>query len=111
MLLCYAPQLTIDWDPIEEVTFSVDYYEQNRLKSRSDYDLRVGGIDRRRLLRSSGESDEHIRVAQRESRAVRQQREKTLSRLANEKLEEFQELITRKVGYIFHSKVVLKTKY
>jgi hypothetical protein len=96
---------------MQEVTFSVDYYEQNRLKARSDYDLRVGGIDRRRLLRSSGESDEQIRQAQRESRAVRQQREKTLSRLANEKLEEFQELIARKVGYIFQSKKVLKTKY
>lgn len=110
-LLLITAQLTIDWEPIQEIHVPVDYFEEKRPAHRPDDDMRLSGIDRRRLLRASGVSDQGIRDAQRQSLKVRQERERTIARFKFEKWDQVQESIARRVGRTFHPRVVIKTKY
>lgn len=106
-------QLTIDWTPVKQVRQPIDSFEAKRENQRRhDEDLRLGWLDRRRILRRLGATEEEISEALESSYRVRKHRQQTASwRSKFAKVEELQQSIRRSVGRTFHPKASLKTKY
>jgi hypothetical protein len=69
------------WDHYREITEPIDKLESFREHKRKDSvdELRISWIERRRLLRRVGYSDEELRKAEQESEKIRKQRERTTS--------------------------------
>jgi len=107
-------QITIDWEPVKQLRHQVDSFEDKRKdQRRHDEELRMGWLDRRRILRKLGATEEEISEALESSYRVRKQRQQTASwRNKFAKVEELQQAIRRSVGRTFHPKrAQMKTKY
>jgi hypothetical protein len=92
---------------------SVDECENRRRERRREDELRLSWLERRRILRRNGASEDDISEALERAHKVRKQREKTMStwRSKLDKVEEVQQSIFRSLGRTFHPKEALKTKY
>lgn len=116
-LTCFTSvfQLTIGWKPIGEFKENIDIYEAKRKPRKEESDLRIGWLERRRILRKVGAEEEDIAAALKSSYEVRKQRIQTASpwRLKFARLEEIHESIGRSLSKTFHPKRWTKvvTKY
>lgn len=106
-----GPPLTIDWVHVSESERSVDEFESRKGARRTDSEMRLGWITRRRMLRKLGISDEDMEKAQRSAEKTRKRRETTVSMLKFQRVAEIQEKVLRRVGRTFHPRAVLNTKY
>ena len=93
-------QLMLEWEHFKEVSVSVDEYEKHRRAHRSEDELRMNWVDRRRLLTSSGFTEDELAKAQDASRKVRQQRERT----AKPSTLQISRKILKRIGRTFHPK-------
>ena len=92
-------QLTSQYEPYREVEISVDEYESRRPSRRKTEDLRLGWIERRRMLLRSGYSEDDLEAARKSAKAVRRQRERTAStHPLVEVVEAAQQSLFRKLG-------------
>jgi hypothetical protein len=101
--------------PVAVLKQDVDDFEAQRRPPKEYNDLRLGWLERRRILQRSGAKEDEIRQAFESAQKVRKQRQRTSSawRLQLAKAEEVQQRICHSLAKKFHPKqfTKLKTKY
>ena len=96
-------QLTMAWDAVKQVQQSIDAYETQRTERRHDDELRLGWLERRRILRRLGATEEELSEAAECAHKVRKQRQQTNS-WRSKKMAELPRAIRRSLGRTFHPK-------
>lgn len=82
-----GPPLSIDWDPINTRTLSVDRYEKWKeglgCQHRRPDELKIGGFFRLRILRTTGDyNNGEIVIRMNEMDKIRNERKRSIQRLA-----------------------------
>jgi hypothetical protein len=72
-------KITVDWQHVAILKQEIDDYEEKRKPRKSGMDLRLGWLDRRRLLLRLGTSEKEIADATEICYKLRVQREQTSS--------------------------------
>ena len=97
------------WDAVKQVQQSIDAYETQRTERRHDDELRLGWLERRRILRRLGATEEELSEAAERAHKVRKQRQQTNS-WRSKTMAELQRAIRRSLGRTFHPKRSPQTK-
>jgi len=87
--------IAIDWDPINEVSCSVDEYEESRPTPRSQVELRMPATHRNDLLRRLGFSHRDILESVKEANLARNRRVRTMETMQLEPAQAAFERMTR----------------
>jgi hypothetical protein len=90
---------------------TVECFEAKRKPRKHPDELRLSWLERRRRLRGLGFTDVEMHEAHEESKRLRRQRERTVSRLQFSRVEELHQSLLRKLGRSVYPKKVLETKY
>lgn len=82
-----GPPLTIDWDPINSRTLSVDRYEKWKVglgrQHRRPDELKIGGFFRLKILRTTGDyNNGEIVIRMNEMDKIRNERKRSIQRFA-----------------------------
>ena len=97
-LLLSCVQLTVDWDPLDEVCQEIDSFERERPRRRHEEELRIDWVDRIRIVRGAGFSAIDVENAQVEVAIAQRQRLHSLKASRHERRDEVVEGFLKKIG-------------
>jgi hypothetical protein len=96
---------------VNEKREKLDDFEEKHKERRHDDELRLSWLERRRILRRCGVTEDEILESLESSFRVRRQRQQTLHWRKFDKVEELKQSVQRKLGRTIFPKKKLATKY